>query len=177
MEIVIRCSGNVSNVSLKGHIGIECHSQKMSCMRIGCHVNVADLRLFNFACCLLGHWPASLQRFSSIVTGSIGFISSSVVPFLSGHLGASQLSDISRIYLSVCRVKLQYQHNSSRHLVFSLIPVGLSVVIRLFINGCWTGQARPHPHDLSRTFLQSCNNPLTWMGLNQAEIEKVRVQL
>ena len=94
-----------------------------------------------------------------------------------GHLGASQLSDISRIYLSVCRVKLQYQHNSSRHLVFSLIPAGLSVVIRLFINGCWTGQARPHPHDLSRTFLQSCNKPLTWMGLNQADIEKVRVQL
>ena len=32
-------------VSLKGHIGIECHSQS-SGVRVGCHVNVADSYTF-----------------------------------------------------------------------------------------------------------------------------------
>ena len=45
LEMVIRCSGNVCYVSLKGHIRIECHSQ-ISGVRVGCQVNGADSYTF-----------------------------------------------------------------------------------------------------------------------------------
>ena len=38
--MVIYCSGNVGYVSLKGLIGIECHSQ-ISGVRVGCYMNVS----------------------------------------------------------------------------------------------------------------------------------------
>ena len=44
MEMVIRCSGNVCYVSLKGHFGMECQSWR-TCY-VGCHVNVADSYAF-----------------------------------------------------------------------------------------------------------------------------------